>query len=241
MEYSRNEIKLLMVEDVPLYQRGTLGMLQDAGYVQVEAVSCVSEARAALKGKPYDFVIVDLRVPLYMGEPDLEKYGIDLVDDIKASNIAQIVLSRHLVQNNIAQVVARGIGFLSKDEIPNYLLLDYAIQATLQGAVVYSSTPHALLRALATKPNPRSDPNRTTRREREAIYLFVFKHGGKSGSDEAVAEAMVIASQTAREHRRNFMAKLDLHSQAEVVNWAHRHPQEFEDVRELYKHIPDAG
>lgn len=240
MEISKRELKLLLVEDVPLDMRGALGMLQDAGYVQVDTSGSADEARTALKSKAYDFVFVDLRIPAAPRTPDVEKNGLDLVDDIKASNIAQIVLSRFSAQAAVAQIVMREIGYLLKAEV-NSFLLDHAIQATLHGGIVYTRTPHALMRVMLAKPNQRADPNHPTRREREAIYLFVFKFGGKPRADEKVADAMNITLLTARQHRRNFSEKLELHSQAEMVSWAHRHPQEFDDVRDLYRDIPDAG
>ncbi len=240
MELSKPELKILLVEDTPLDMRGALGMLQDAGYLQVASAGSVSEARIALKTQACDFVIVDLRIPAVAGSPDTEKNGLDLVDDIKASNTPQIVLSRFSKQSFVAQITMRDIGYLLKTEV-NPLLLDHAIQTTLSGGIVYTRTPHALLHVLLAKPNQRADPNHPTRRELEAIYLFVFKFGGKAGSDAKVADAMNITEHTARQHRRNFSEKLDLHTQAEVVNWAHRHPQEFDDVRDLYQDIPDAG
>lgn len=241
MEFAKSEIKVLLVEDSPFDVSATKAMLHDAGYAQVETVGSASEARDALKRHPFEIVIVDLKLPLRKGEGDFEKHGVDLIDDIKASRLPQFVLSRYATQNTLALVLTRGIGYVKKDDLQDHALLDHAIQTTLYGAVVYSRTPLSMVQALASKHNHRSDPNRPSRREREAIFLFAFKFGGKPGSDERVAELLNIRPQTAREHRRNFMEKLDLHSQAEVVGWAHRHPQEFDDVRELHRDIPDAG
>lgn len=234
-------VKLLLVEDVPFDARSTMGLLQDAGYKYIESVASAIEARDALKQNSYQLVIVDLKVPPRVGEPDAEKHGIDLIDDIKAIRLPQFVLSRYTTQNSVAQVLTRGVGYIKKDDISHFALLDHAIQTTLRGGIVFSRTPLSLIQALAARQNHRSDPNRPSRREREAIYLFVFKYGGKMGADERVAEIMNVTPQTAREHRRNLSQKLDLHSQAEVVSWAHRNPHEFDDIRELHKDIPDAG
>lgn len=237
---AKTDIAILLVEDAPYEEGATRNLLRQAGYAQIETAISVDAARAILQQKRFDLVLLDLKIPEREGTEEHQRYGLDLMDDVKASGIPQLVLSQWATVHWVAPVLGRGLGYLRKNDLRNHALLDHAIQVTLAGGTAYSSAPLAMIQALATKSPKAADPNQLSHREKQVVYLFVFKCHGRERSDEKIAEILVIQPQTAATHRKNSMEKLRVHSAAELVAWAHLNPQVFDVVRELYKDIPEA-
>ncbi len=236
----KNEVSILVVEDEKFDETATRGLLASAGYTCVECAGSAEAAHAALTQREFDIVVVDLRIPEKQGEDPDQSHGLDLIDDIKVLKIPQIVLSFWATTNWVIPVLARSIGHLCKSDIKASAFLDHAIQTTLGGGVVYSSTPLAMIQSLTTKTNKRSDISQLSHREKQVTYLYAFKFHGGEKSDEKVAQTLVIQPDTAAKHRKNAMEKLNIHSAAELVSWAHRNLHEFDDVKGLFAGVPES-
>jgi DNA-binding NarL/FixJ family response regulator len=235
----RPSIAVLIVEDAKFDEAATRELLSHAGYSQIESVANAQDARAALARAPFDIVIVDLRIPARPRTQEHEAHGLDLVDDISVLGIPQIVFSSWTTANWVAAVVARGIGYLRKNDIDHLLLLDNAIQTTLSGGIVYSRTPLGILIQSNLIKNKRADVMQLSSREKQVVYLYAFKFFGREKSDEQVAKILTIQPDTASKHRKNAMEKLEIHNGAELVSWSNRNPHEFDEVRKLYQDIPE--
>jgi len=76
----------------------------------------------------------------------------------------------------------------------------------------------ALARAAASSVRePQADAHDLTRREREVLLLLA-----EGLSQKEIATRLVISSTTVATHIQRILSKLELHSRAEAVAWAHR-------------------
>jgi DNA-binding NtrC family response regulator len=85
----RNERpKILLVDDDPEHNQALANVLDGAGY-QVSATASAHQAVTVLKGRSFDLVIMDLRMP--------GKSGFDLLRSIRAihSELSVIVITAH--------------------------------------------------------------------------------------------------------------------------------------------------
>jgi DNA-binding NarL/FixJ family response regulator len=145
--------------------------------------------------------------------PDCD--GFDLVAQIRScSPEARIlVLSSHTEPYVIHRLnVARIDGFVDKNDQPSESLAA-ALRAVSSGARYFSP---AVERALSRhRSDPQSFDKILSSREQELLRML-----GQSLSDLEISEKAGLSELTVRNHRRNIMAKLDLHSTPELIRYA---------------------
>jgi DNA-binding NtrC family response regulator len=103
---SKQQSKLLIVEDEVLFARAVMRRLQKAGY-EVEHVENLQDARAIARQFSADIVLLDMRLP--------DGNGLDLLAEFVAKNAAVIVMTAHGEISDTVNAIKQGaVDYLKK-------------------------------------------------------------------------------------------------------------------------------
>lgn len=203
----------MLVDDHAVVRSGLRMLL--AGDPEIEIVSEATNGEEAL-GQAIalepDVVLMDI------GLPDLT--GIEVTHELKASRprVAVVALTIHEDEEYFFKMLQAGAsGYVPKRAAPEELIT--AVRAAAAGEIyIYPSLARLLVRDyLSGKHEPAAPAEPLTEREREVLGYLA---DGVSTRD--IAEALSISPKTVSRHRENIMAKLNLHSRAELVKYAIR-------------------
>lgn len=208
-------VRVLVVDDQELFRRGLTMLLgvEDGIDVVAEASSAEEGMDAALATAP-DVVLLDVRMP--------ELSGIEACRAIKeAVPTAKIVmLTASDEEADLYEAVKSGAS--------GYLLKDSSIEEVAQGIRVVADGQSLISPSMAAKLidefKTMSRPERSTGpalkltdRELEVLRLVA-----KGLSNREVAQRLAISENTVKNHVRNMLEKLQLHSRMEAVMYAVR-------------------
>ncbi len=207
-------MRVLLVDDHAVVRSGLrllLGAEKD-----VEVVGEASTAREAIRlaetVQP-DVILMDI------GLPDLS--GIEATREIKKRlpNVAIVALTIHEDQEYFFKMLDAGASaYVPKRAAPEELLT--AVRTAAAGGIyLYPSLARLLVRdyLAGNHDTSASFAEELTEREREVLGYLA---DGTSTRD--IAEALSISPKTVGRHRENIMAKLNLHSRADLVKYAIR-------------------
>jgi DNA-binding NarL/FixJ family response regulator len=203
-------VRILIVDDHPIWRRAVERDLADAGF---EVVACVADGEAAVRLAPAtrpDVVLMDLQLPGMTGvEATAELVRID-------PSIRVMMLSSSGEDRDVlaaAKVGARG--YLVKSAAPDELV--DAVRRTAAGQAVFSPGLAALVlgefRRMALHP----DDERAQLTDRETEVLRLVATGLTA---RQVAERLVLSHRTVQNHVQNTLRKLQLHNKVELTRWA---------------------
>jgi DNA-binding NarL/FixJ family response regulator len=210
-------IRVVVADDHVLYRRGlemVLGAEPDIEIVG-EAADGDEAVRQVEEHLP-DVVLLDLRMP--------RRDGIEACAAIRAVAPATriLVLTISDEETDLFQAVRAGAnGYLLKD-VPGDDVAD-AVRAVAGGqSLISPSMASALLSEFATlsKASPRAPAMgapRLTAREVEVLRLVA-----RGMANRDIAAALFISENTVKNHVRNILEKLQLHSRMEAVMYAVR-------------------
>lgn len=207
--------RLLVVDDVPLFRAGLTSALREAGFDVVgEADDAESAVAAAERLRP-DVVLLDVLMPGVS--------GIEVVEKIRAvSPESRVVLltASESEEDLLAGIRAGARGYLVKD-LPFDQLVS-AVQAVGEdGAVISPQMAGKLFDAtgelLRHQELRRSRKPSLTGRELEVLQLVARGHTSRQ-----IGELLYISENTVKNHIRNILDKLGLHSRNEAVLYAVR-------------------
>ena len=208
-------IRVLIVDDHKVVQRGLLGFLKTETDIEVvgdaqdgsQALQILSELDA--DGRRPDVVLMDLQMPVMDGVQATREIR-SRYDDVEV-----VVLTSFVEEERVhAALEAGASGYLLKDadvdEVSN------AIRSAHQGEVHLDAT--VARRLMASLRAPKQDPlGVLTEREREILRMVA---AGKP--NKQIAAELVISERTARTHVSNILRKLDLASRTQAALWAVR-------------------
>ena len=208
------KIRLLLVDDHAVVRMGLRMLFENEPDIEIlgEASSAHEAIEKASSLQP-DLILMDI------GLPDLS--GIDATREIKKMmpNIHIVALTIHEDQEYFFKMLEAGAsGYVPKRAAPEELLT--AIRTAARGEVyLYPSLAKLLVKDYLgqSHPLPVAPENELTSREREVLL-----HLANGSSNEEIAAALTISSNTVERHRENIMRKLNLHSRAELVRYAIR-------------------
>jgi DNA-binding NarL/FixJ family response regulator len=208
-------IRVLIVDDHKVVQRGLLGFLKTEADIEVvgeaqdgsQALEILSELDA--EGRRPNVVLMDLQMPVMDGVQATREIR-SRYDDVEV-----VVLTSFVEEERVhAALEAGASGYLLKDadvdEVSN------AIRSAHRGEVHLDAS--VARRLMASLRAPKEDPlGALTEREREILRMVA---AGKA--NKQIAAELVISERTARTHVSNILRKLDLASRTQAALWAVR-------------------
>jgi DNA-binding NarL/FixJ family response regulator len=145
-------------------------------------------------------VVTDMRMP-----PDHTDDGLRAARAIRArfAGTAVVVLSQYVVERAALELIgasAAGVGYLLKDRVGDLDAFTEAIQRVTAGGSVLDA--EVVGRLIGHRQDPLAG---LTSREREVLALMA---GG--GSNQGIAERLVVTEHTVEKHVNNILRKLDI-------------------------------
>ena len=207
--------RLLVVDDVPLFRAGLTSALRDAGFDVVGEAQSAEEAVAEAERLRPDLVLLDVLMPGLSGLEVVEK-----LIAVSPESFVILLTASESEEDLLSAIKAGARGYIIKD-MPFPQLVD-SIAAIIKGGAVVSSqmagklfdVTRQLLRhqelLAARKPT-------LTGREIEVLQLVA-----RGLTSRSIGEQLFISENTVKNHIRNILDKLGLHSRNEAVLYAVR-------------------
>jgi two-component system response regulator NreC len=211
----KGKIRIVLADDHTVLREGIRSLLEDQPDMQVvgEAEDGRAVVQLAAELQP-DVILMDIAMP--------RLNGLEATRQIKKRfpEVKVLILTVHSDEEYIRQILRAGAsGYLVKQAAPNELIS--AIEAIQRGEsylspsvskkVVQEYVQHA---AGSTEEDSHE---RLTDREREVLQLIA-----EGNSTRDIAELLHMSVKTAETHRARLMRKLDIHSTAELTQYAIR-------------------
>jgi two-component system NarL family response regulator len=214
---SRGTVRVLVVDDQALFRRGVIVVL--SAHDDIEVVGEASDGEEAVAKAQQlrpDVVLMDVRMPRLS--------GIEAARHIRrilpGTEVLMLTVSDD--EEDLYESVKAGAnGYLLKevaiDEIAE------TVRAIVQRQAVVSPSMSTKLiaefRSLARRASEREElpPPGLTEREMQVLKLMA-----QSKSNRDIAAALAISENTVKNHVRNILEKLHLHSRMEAVTYAWR-------------------
>jgi two-component system NarL family response regulator len=210
-------IRVLLVDDHALFRRGLLLVLESEDGIEVvgEAEDGEEAIRKAEELAP-DVVLMDVRMPRVSGIEATQR----LAESLPTTRI--IVLTVSDEEDDLYEAIKAGAtGYLLK-EISIEEVAD-AVRAVMQGQTLISPSMASKLIAefanLSKVASQRTSVPAPRLTDRELDVLRLVAQGL---TNREVAEQLFIAENTVKNHVRNILEKLHLHSRMEAVVYAVR-------------------
>ena len=207
--------KLLVVDDVPLFRAGLTSALRGAGFDVVGEAESADAAVAAAESLQPDLVLLDVLMPGLS--------GLDVVEKIAATSphTKVVLLTGSESEEDLLTAIRGGArGYIVKD-MPFQQLVD-AIRAIERGGAAISPQMAGKLfdvtrHLLRHQELVQSRKPTLTGRELEVLELVAAGNTSKE-----IGDALYISENTVKNHIRNILDKLGLHSRNEAVLFAIR-------------------
>lgn len=206
---------MLVVDDQELFRRGMTMLLGSETGIEVvgEASSGVEGLELAKSAAP-DVVLLDVRMPKQSGI----EACVAIKETVPSAKIVMLTMSDE--EADLYEAVKNGAS--------GYLLKDSSIEEVAQGIRVVADGQSLISPSMAAKLidefKTMSKPDKVTGAalkltERE---LDVLRLVAKGLSNRDVAQRLAISENTVKNHVRNMLEKLQLHSRMEAVMYAVR-------------------
>ncbi len=212
-------IRLLLVDDHAVVRTGLRALLAHEPDVEIAGeASSAQETLQLVETLRPSLVLMDIGLP--------DASGIDTTAAIKARwpDVAVVALTIHEDEEYFFRMLHAGAsGYVPKRAAPEELLT--AIRTAAAGEVyLYPSLAKLLVRDYLAGGQAGGGAGGTgesaeplTEREQE-----VLTYVAEGASNSEIAETLSISPKTVGRHRENIMAKLNLHSRADLVKYAIR-------------------
>ena len=208
-------VRVLVVDDQELFRRGLIMLLSGDTDIEVvgEASDGITATELAVKTAP-DVILLDVRMP--------RRTGVEACRGIK-----EAVPSAKIIMLTVSDEEA-DLYESVKNGASGYLLKDSSIEEVAQAIRVVNEGQSLISPSMAvklidefkqmSKPEREQGPAlRLTERELEVLRLVA-----KGLNNREVAKELFISENTVKNHVRNILEKLQLHSRMEAVMYAMR-------------------
>jgi DNA-binding NarL/FixJ family response regulator len=208
-----SQVRILVVDDQPLFRRGLVAVLEAGGMTVVGAASGVREAAEVASRTQPDLVVADLRLA--------DGSGIDLMrtlSEAEGEPPRVVILTESREPGDmLAAVRAGAAGYLTKDQPPERLAV--ALNGVLAGEAALSRTMAAHLiddvresqrRMLLASKLPHRE--RLTPRQ-----LEILQHIAAGETTGQIADRLYLSPETVRWHVKAILRKLKARTRAEAA------------------------
>jgi DNA-binding NarL/FixJ family response regulator len=210
-----SEIRVLLAEDHTIVRKGIRSLLDAEATISI--VGEAENGRQAIEQVERllpDVVVMDIGMP--------ELNGLEATRQIKKRfpDVRVLILTVHTGEEYVLQILRAGAsGYLIKQAAPTDLV--FAIQAAYRGGIFLSpSISRKVVEEYVEQASTTEELDsydRLTDREREVLQLIAEGH-----STRQIADLLHVSIKTVETHRAHLTAKLDLHSTAELTQYAIR-------------------
>jgi DNA-binding NarL/FixJ family response regulator len=204
-------IRVLVVDDHPVFRRGLLSVLSDADDVDVvAAVGTGQDALTAATDQRPDVVLLDLNLT------DLN--GIEVTKRLTAQGFTGAVLILTMYDDEVAVVAALDAGargYLLKGAAHEEILA--GIRSVAAGGMVFGSNVTATIaaRMLGSAAGHPARILGLTERETEILALIADGH-----SNPAIARELFLSDKTVRNHITNIFTKIGVTNRTAAIERA---------------------
>ena len=207
-------IRVMVVDDHPMWREGVARDLAEAGYEVVAAIGEGAQAvRVAAAVRP-DVVVLDLQLP--------DCSGVDVIHGLLAAQpqTRVLVLSASGEHSDVLEAVKAGAsGYLVKSASAEELV--EAVRRTAAGDAVFTPGLAGLVlgeyRRMAAEPNGADEPSLT---QRETVVLRLVAKGLTA---RQIANRLTLSHRTVENHVQSTLRKLQLHNRVELARYAIEH------------------
>jgi len=214
---SDEAIKVLIVDDHALFRRGLVMVLQQEEDIElVGEASDGAEAVQIAQDKLPDVVLMDVRMP--------RRGGIEATNQIKeiAPHTKILMLTISDEEADLYDAIKAGAsGYLLKeisiDEVADAIRAVFGGQSMISPSMASKLLTEFATMVKKTDEKPQVAQPRLTDREMEVLRLVAK---GKNNRD--IAKELFISENTVKNHIRNILEKLHLHSRMQAVVYAVR-------------------
>ncbi len=207
-------LKVFLADDHQMFRQGLATMLSKTGTIDIIGeASDGLEALKALSTISPDVAIIDIAMPGINGIELCRRIRKEMVQ------VKVIILTMQGDPFYTTEALEAGAhGYLLKEE--SFSSLEDSIKAVNKGKTVISPTLHShILEDAIEKQKLGEDCTiKLTKREKE-----ILQQVAEGLTNQEIAQRLFISPQTVDTHRKNLMAKLDIHSVAGLVKYALRH------------------
>jgi two-component system NarL family response regulator len=214
---SEDVIRVLIADDQVLFRRGLCVVLATAERIEVVAEAEDGEAAVAkAKELAPDVVLMDVRMPRVNGIEATRR----IRDSLPDTRVLMLTVSDE--ENDLYEAIKAGAnGYLLK-EISIEGVAD-AIHAAVRGqSLISPSMASKLLTEFNAMARQAAERDQFPTPVLTARELEVLKLVARGLSNRQVAEKLFISENTVKNHVRNILEKLHLHSRMEAVMYAVR-------------------
>jgi DNA-binding NarL/FixJ family response regulator len=207
----REGIRVLVVDDHPVFRRGLLSVLADADDIDVTAaVGTGEEALTAVSEQRPDVVLLDLNLA------DLN--GIEVTNRLAAQGFAGSVLILTMYDDEVALIAALHAGargYLLKGATQDEILA--GIRSVVTGGMVFGSAVAATVagRLMGLAPQRPTRALGLSERETEILSLIA---DGRSNTD--IARTLFLSEKTVRNHITNVFSKIGVTNRVAAIERA---------------------
>jgi len=210
-----NEIRVLLAEDHTIVRKGLRSLLDaEAG---IEVVGEAGDGREAVRKVQQlspDIVVMDIAMPGLNGLEGTRQIR------KRFPEVKVVILTMHTDEEYILQILASGAsGYVVKQAAPRELVS--AIQSVHRGGSFFSpSISKKIVEGYIRQAEATVEANsyqKLTEREREVLQLIAEGH-----STREIGQLLHISVKTVETHRAHLTDKLDIHSVAELTQYAIR-------------------
>jgi two-component system NarL family response regulator len=210
-------IRVLIADDQPLYRRGLEVVLHTEEHIEVvgEAENG-EEAIAKAEELAPDVVLMDVRMPRVNGIEATQA----IRDRVPTTKILMLTVSDE--DSDLYEAIKAGAsGYLLK-EVSVEEVAD-SIRAVMQGeSKITPSMASKLINEFSAMSKRADERQRLPVPQLTARELEVLKLVAKGMSNREIADELFISENTVKNHVRNILEKLHLHSRMEAVMYALR-------------------
>jgi len=206
---NRNNWTAIIVEDHPIVRQGLRTLLERQGCQVVAETGDGLEALQLIETHQPRLLLLDLSLKGLNGLEVLRQAR------RRARSMRVLVLSMYDDDAYVVEALRSGaMAYVLKGSPVEELVR--ALEALYQGRRYLSAPLSERLLAQAEAPQDLRDPYETlTDRERQILHLTAEGYTSRE-----IAERLFISPRTVEKHRENLMAKLGIHSQAELIHYA---------------------
>jgi DNA-binding NarL/FixJ family response regulator len=201
-------LRILIADDHPMMLMGIRALLSTRGRYEIVGEASTAEDAIELARKLHpDIAVMDISLP--------GMNGLDAAAVLRREtpDVKVVILSMYEDHEYVLQFVRCGASaYVIKNNSPQELLS--AIDAVAKGQAYFSpSVAGMILRE--QQGAAKQDSPALNERERQVLV-----HLARGMTTKQIAETLYISSRTVQKHRENIMAKLGLHSVADLTRWA---------------------